>query len=95
MSRRFLVVSVAIILVFAIGLVGFFLVSNGLPDGLDRTVEQHGGSGSDPVYQAPLSYGGDYLSMLLMGAVGFVITLLAVLGLLRLRKRSARSEDQE
>jgi hypothetical protein len=94
-QRRHIIASVAILVIFAVGLVGFFLVSNGLPDGLDRTMEQHGAPESDPVYKAPLTYGNDYLSMLVMGAVGFIITLLAVLGVVRLRKKKARSQEEK
>jgi preprotein translocase subunit Sss1 len=92
MEKKLIIAAVAIFAAFAIGLVGFILVSNGLPDGLDKTMEQHGAPESDPVYNAPLTYGDGYMSMLIMGAVGFIITLLAVLGLMKLRK-TARSRD--
>ncbi len=87
MDRKYIVVSIAILLVFSVGLVGFFLVSDGLPDGLDKTLEEHGtGEGTEPVWTAPLDYGSNYLSALVMGIVGFFITLLAVYGIVKLRK---------
>ncbi|MGE5379411.1 MAG: cobalt transporter [Candidatus Saccharibacteria bacterium] len=86
MERKYLIASVAILAVFAIGLIGFFLASNGLPDGLDKTMEQNGVTEKDPVYQAPLTYGDGFVPMLIMGGVGFIVTLLAVLGVMKLRK---------
>ncbi|MBI0584269.1 MAG: hypothetical protein ISF22_08595 [Methanomassiliicoccus sp.] len=87
MERKYVVASIAILLAFSVGLVGFFLVSEGIPDGLDKTLEEHGtGEESDPIYTAPLDYGSSYFSSLIMGIVGFLITLLAVYGIVRLRK---------
>lgn len=91
MERKHAVACLAVLLAFSIGLVGFFLVSNGMPDGLDKTLQQHGtGEESEPVWTAPLDYGSNYLSSLIMGIVGFFITLLAVYGVVKLRK-SVRS----
>ena len=90
MERRLVLAMVAILLVFAIGLVGFFMFSNGLPDGLDKTLEENGVEESEPAYHAPLDYGGDFKTTLLMGGIGFALTLLAVLAVLKLRK-AARS----
>lgn len=87
MGRKYLLASVAILLAFSVGLVGFFLVSNGMPDGLDKTLEEHGtGEESEPVWTAPLDYGSDYFTSLVMGIVGFFVTLAAVYGIVRLRK---------
>jgi hypothetical protein len=86
-DRRYIIASVGILLLFAVGLVGFFLVSDGVPDGLDKTLEEHGsGEESEPVWTAPLDYGSNYFSSLLMGIVGFFVTLLVVYGLVMLRK---------
>lgn len=87
MERKYLVACIAILLVFSVGLVGFFLVSNGLPDGLDKTLEEHGtGEGSEPVWSAPLDYGSNYFAALVMGIVGFFLTLALVWGIVKLRK---------
>ncbi|MBI0584643.1 MAG: hypothetical protein ISF22_10520 [Methanomassiliicoccus sp.] len=87
MDRKYLVASIAILLVFSVGLVGFFLVSDGVPDGLDKTLEEHGtGEESEPIWSAPLDYGSSYFTSLMMGIVGFFITLVAVYGVVKLRK---------
>lgn len=87
MERKYLAACIAILLVFSVGLVGFFLVSNGLPDGLDKTLEEHGtGEGSEPVWSAPLDYGSNYFAALVMGIVGFFLTLALVWGIVKLRK---------
>ena len=66
----------AIVIVFAIGLVGFYMFSAMYGDGLEKTMEDQGVSEGEPVYAAPLDYGGDYGSSFIMGLVGFVIVLL-------------------
>jgi hypothetical protein len=87
MNRKYLIACIVIILAFSVGLVGFFLVSDGVPDGLDKTLEEHGtGEESEPVWTAPLDYGSNYLSSLIMGIVGFTITLLVMFGLIKIRK---------
>jgi hypothetical protein len=62
------------------------MVSDGVPDGLDKTMEEHGVGESEPVYTAPLDYGSNYLSSLVMGIVGFSITLAVMYGIIKLRK---------
>jgi hypothetical protein len=93
MEKKHLIGIAVILLAFSVGLVGFFLVSNGLPDGLDKTMEDQGVKESTPVYTAPLSYGGDYFSALVMGIVGFFATLVTVLGILKLRKSVRTHKD--
>jgi hypothetical protein len=95
MQKRYILATVGILIAFAVGLVGFFLVSNGLPDGLDKTMEKTGTSGSEPVYTAPLDYGGDYMSSLLMGVIGFFVTLATMLGILKLRKSMKASNTED
>ena len=54
MERKYISAGIAILLLFSVGLVGFFLVSDGLPDGLDKTLEEHGtGEESEPLWTAP------------------------------------------
>jgi hypothetical protein len=86
MERKYLIASVGILVAFAIGLVGFFAFSADLPDGLDRTMEESGVDPGDPLFTAPLGYGDDYLSSLIMGIVGFAVTLVVALGFFKLRK---------
>lgn len=90
MDKRIIIGTAAILVAFAIGLVGFFLVSDGVPDGLDKTMEENGLAESEPVYTAPLDYGSSYLSSLVMGIVGFFITMAVMYGIIKLRK-SVRS----
>lgn len=90
MDNRYIFGTSAILVAFAIGLVGFFLVSDGVPDGLDKTMEETGFAESEPVYTAPLDYGSNYLSSLVMGIVGFFITMAVMYGIVKLRK-SVRS----
>ncbi len=86
MDRKLLIATAAILAVFSLGLVAFFLVSDGIPDGLDKTMEETGYAESEPVYTAPLDYGSDYLSSLLLGIVGFFITMTVMFGIIKLRK---------
>lgn len=90
MEKKYIFATAGILVAFAVGLVGFFLVSNGVPDGLDKAMEDNGIAESEPVYTAPLTYGEDYASSLVMGVVGFFATLVLMLGILKLR-RSVRS----
>jgi hypothetical protein len=79
MEKRYLKATAAILMVFTIGLVGFYMFSSMYGDGLERTMEDQGISEGEPVYKAPLDYGGDYSASLIMGLVGFAIVMLVVL----------------
>jgi hypothetical protein len=83
MRRKFLIGGMAILLAFSIGLVGFFLVSEGRPDGLETVLEGQGVEETAPIWTAPLDYGSDYISTLLMGMIGFSLVLLVTLGYLK------------
>lgn len=67
---------VAILVIFAIGAIGYWVFSSELPDGLEKTMEEAGVEEQEPIYRAPLSYGEDYLSCILMGVVGFISVLI-------------------
>jgi preprotein translocase subunit SecG len=84
MQRRFLIGAMVILLVFSIGLVGFFLVSEGKPDGLETILEGQGVEETAPVWTAPLNYGSDYASALSMGIIGFSLVLLVSFSYLRI-----------
>jgi hypothetical protein len=79
MEKRYLKATAAVLMVFTIGLVGFYMFSSMYGDGLERTLEDQGIAEGEPVYKAPLDYGGDYSSSLIMGLVGFAIVMLVVL----------------
>jgi hypothetical protein len=83
-------VVIVILAVFAVGLVFFFLFSAQYGDGLEKTMEEAGVAEGEPAYEAPLDYGGDYLSALGMGILGF----LAVVGLVLLLGRILGREDE-
>ncbi len=68
-----------ILCVFAAGLVLFFIFSEPYGDGLEKTMEEGEVEESEPVYQAPLDYGDNYLASLAMGVVGFFVVLLVLL----------------
>ena len=83
MRHRFLVCGMAILAAFSIGLVGFFAVSEGRPDGLETVLEEQGMEGSPPVWMAPLDYGSDFLSALFIGMIGFGLVLMVTYCYLR------------
>ncbi|MDD1770765.1 MAG: hypothetical protein LUO79_06750 [Methanomassiliicoccales archaeon] len=89
MRRRHLFAAIGILLIFALALTAYFAWSAGLPDGLEKVMEDQGASESDPVYHAPLDYGSDYLTMLLMGIIGFAVVLIATYLLLRIGRAKA------
>jgi len=94
MRKDILVISV-ILIIFAIGAVGYWIFSSELPDGLERTMEDAGVEEQDPMYNAPLTYGDDYFTYILMGAVGF-FTILAVAFMMMkvLAKKNETSEHR-
>ncbi len=77
LQRRYQRAAVMTILLFAVGLVGFFIFSAGCGDGLEATME-NAGAGESSYFSAPLSYGNDYPHALLSGIIGFFIVLLSV-----------------
>ena len=70
----YLKATVVVLVLFAIGLVGYFSLSAAFPDGLEKVMEENGLTEGEAVYTAPLSYGEDYLGALMAGLVGFTIT---------------------
>ncbi|QLH74294.1 MAG: cobalt transporter [Methanomassiliicoccales archaeon] len=93
MNKRYVKAVMAILVVFAIGLVGYYTFSAAYGDGLEKTMEDNGVSEGEPVWQAPLDYGEDYVASLLMGILGFVIVLAVVLAYLMLVKARKRRTD--
>jgi hypothetical protein len=75
LERRYLKAMAAILVAFSAGLVLFFIFSAPYGDGLEKTMENGGVEESEPVYHAPLDYGGNYPAALLMGILGFAVVL--------------------
>ncbi len=93
MEKRYLIAAAGILLAFAVGLVGYFAFSAMHNDGLEKVMEENGVQEGEPVYHAPFDYGSSYSSALLAGLVGFGVTLGAVYGYMKLRKRSEKAEQ--
>ena len=77
-ERKHLLSMVAIITLFAIGLVGYFTFSEPYGDGLEVTMEEAGVEETEATYSAPLDYGDNYPLAFSMGCIGLAITLLCV-----------------
>jgi hypothetical protein len=90
MRKRYVKAFMALMVLFAIGLVGFFAFSAMYGDGLERTMEDNGISEGEPIYTAPLSYGDNYGGALLAGIIGFAI----VFGVLFLYLRIVKARRQ-
>ncbi|MDD1747832.1 MAG: cobalt ECF transporter T component CbiQ [Methanomassiliicoccales archaeon] len=75
--------------VFAVGLVGFFLFASAYPDGLERLLESVGFEEGTPIFQSPLGYGEDYLTMLMAGLIGFAAIILMLYTLLKTMRRGS------
>ena len=73
--RKFLKAAAVLVAAFAVGLVFFFIFSAPYGDGLERTMENAGVEEQEPVYRAPLDYGGNYPAALAMGCLGFIMVL--------------------
>jgi cobalt/nickel transport protein len=82
-----------ILCIFAAGLVFFFLFSAPYGDGLEKTMEEGEVEEDEPVYQAPLDYGDNYLASFAMGVVGFFVVLLVLLVLGRLLGRKDEAHN--
>jgi len=77
-----------ILVIFSIGLVGYYIFSAGYGDGLEATMDEAGVDESEPVFSGLLDYGGNYQASLAMGIIGFIVTLLAVYLLARLLRKN-------
>jgi len=94
LSKKDLYIFSLIILLFAIGLVGFFVFSAPYGDGLEKTMENAEVEEGDAVYTAPMDYGDNYVMSFFIGLLGFAVTLLIVfLVSLILRKKDATQHD--
>jgi len=73
-----------VLLLFALGLVGFYRFAAELGDGLEVTMEEAGIEEGEPVWNAPLEYGDSYTASLLWGVFGFALVLGLTVGYGRL-----------
>ena len=81
MKFRYLTAIIGTIVLFAIGLVFFFIFSAPYGDGLEKTMEISGVEGHEQIYSAPLDYGENYTTALIMGIIGFFAVLVVTYGL--------------
>ena len=88
LDKRNLKLFAGILLLFAIGLVGFYIFYVEYGDGLEVTMEEAGVDEPEPFYSGLLGYGDNYLGSLAMGIIGFFVTLLAVYLLARLLRKN-------
>lgn len=86
MEKRYQKAFLGIMMIFAIGLVGFFAFSAMYGDGLERTMADNGVTESQAIYRAPLSYGDSYGGALLAGIVGFAMVFGIIFLYLKLSK---------
>ncbi|MEM2899856.1 MAG: hypothetical protein QXT63_03620 [Thermoplasmata archaeon] len=93
--KQVVIALVGIVIVFAIGLVGFFMFSADKGDGLEKTMEDAGVSEGEPVYQAPLSYGEDYPTAFFAGIIGVMLTLGLAFLVLQIGKMGSREVKGE
>lgn len=84
LKKRYLMLTAVILVVFAVGLVGFYMFSAPYGDGLESTMEKAGITEGEPLFNAPLGYGENYFASLIMGIVGFALTFLILAGIARL-----------
>lgn len=90
MERRYLMATATILVAFAVGLVGYWLVSSELGDGLEVTMDEAGWEEPEQVWQAPFDYGDNYIGGLIAGIVGFTATF----GVVYLYMRGTKKLEQ-
>jgi hypothetical protein len=78
-KNPYLKATVGMIVIFCIGLVFFFIFSEPYGDGLEKTMENADVEEGEPSYNAPLDYGDNYITALVMGLIGFIIVLFCIL----------------
>jgi Sec-independent protein secretion pathway component TatC len=92
-DRKYLKAIAGIFVLFAIGLVFFFIFSAPYGDGLEKTMEEAGIEEGEPVYQAPLNYGEDYVTALIAGIVGFGLTIGMGYGYFKLTRKKEEIKE--
>jgi len=96
MERKYAKGIAVLLIVFAVGLVGFYAFSAMYGDGLEKTMDDNGVSEDDPVWEAPFDYGSDYSATLVMGILGFLIVLAVTMGyLMMVRKKKGGDRNDK
>lgn len=94
--NRYVKAVLGIVVLFAIGLMFYFMFSATSGDGLEKTMEESGIREHGPVYTAPFAYGDDYFAALVAGLIGAGITFGIVYGYLRVvRMKRSEAESNE
>lgn len=75
--------TVAVLIAFALALPLYFIYSAEGEDGLEKTMSDAEIEEGGAVFTSPFSYGEDYFAALFAGILGFLVTALGALGLLR------------
>lgn len=78
-NKRLLFPIFAIVVLFAVSLIFYFIFSAPYGDGLEKTMEEGGAEEGEPIFEAPLSYGEDYPTAFVMGLLGFLVVVGVVL----------------
>jgi cobalt/nickel transport system permease protein len=76
--------TIAVLIAFALALPLYFIYSAEGADGLEKTMSDAEVEEGGAVFSSPFSYGENYFAALFAGILGFVVTALAALGLLRI-----------
>jgi len=94
MRRDVLLAMIVIVVAFALLLPLYYVFSYGKNDALEHTVQQGNQTAGNGGYNAPFSYGGNYLESLVLGILGMVIVFaLAYLIMVAMkRRRKGRNE---
>jgi len=90
--KRYANAALGIMVLFAIGLVLFFMFSASMGDGLETVMDLAGVEEGEPLFGGLMSYGENYLAALVAGVVGFAAVFIAVFAYFR-RSRPARQEE--
>ncbi len=93
MKRNHVIALLAVIVVFAVFLPLYYLFSYGKNDALEQTIDEGNGT-TGGTYNAPLSYGGNYLESLAFGVIGIIAVFgVTYLLLLAVRRRKRRGDE--
>ncbi len=92
MRRETLKQLLVVIVIFAIFLPLYYLFSYGSGDGLESTLEHGNATGTDDSYNAPLSYGENFLESLVLGIIGIIIVFVVFYALFLVVRRKKGDE---
>lgn len=74
-DRKYLMACGGILVLFAIGLVLFFIFSANYADGLEKTMEE-ADAGEESTFESPFQYGENYPHAFVSGILGFLVMFL-------------------